>query len=139
MLDVQAVYGSPIKTDRKPQNSDSALGMDNMDQFLNLMVTQLKYQDPLNPSDGADYLAQTAQMTTVEQLINLNRNTKQTYAASFLGKEITANVTNSGGGTEEVKGLVKEIQYPEEGDPILVLTDGSVVHLKEVVNVTEPA
>lgn len=139
MLDVQAVYGSPIKTVKKAENSESALGMDSMDQFLTLMISQLKYQDPLKPADGADYLAQTAQMTTVEQLLKLNQNTNRTYASSFLGKEVVAQVTNSGGGTEEVAGVVKEIKYPDKGEPQLILADGTVVRLNEVVNVTEPA
>src|SRR5438477_5187023 len=43
------------------------------DQFLHLLVTQLKYQDPLNPHDGAAMAAQLAQFSSVEQLQNINQ------------------------------------------------------------------
>lgn len=42
------------------------------DVFLQLMVTQLKYQDPLNPQDNGAFVAQMAQFTSLEQIQNLN-------------------------------------------------------------------
>ena len=42
------------------------------DQFVHLLVTQMKNQDPLNPMDGKDLAAQLAQFSSVEQLINAN-------------------------------------------------------------------
>lgn len=42
------------------------------DTFLKLLVAQMKYQDPSNPTDGAQFLAQTAQFTMVEKLADVN-------------------------------------------------------------------
>ena len=42
------------------------------DEFLNLMVAQLKHQDPMNPSDSQNFLAQLAQFSTLEGIQNLN-------------------------------------------------------------------
>ena len=42
------------------------------DDFLKLLVTQLKYQDPLNPLDQNQFLAQTAQFTSLENLQNIS-------------------------------------------------------------------
>lgn len=39
----------------------------NKDQFLKLLVGQLRHQDPMNPSGGQDYIAQMAQFAIVEQ------------------------------------------------------------------------
>lgn len=42
------------------------------EEFLQLLVAQLRFQDPLNPSDPQDFAAQLAQFTSLEQLININ-------------------------------------------------------------------
>ncbi len=47
------------------------------DDFLNLLVTQLQYQDPLNPMDSADFTAQLAQFSSLEQLSNMSGQLKE--------------------------------------------------------------
>jgi flagellar basal-body rod modification protein FlgD len=42
------------------------------DEFLQLLVTQLRYQDPLNPMQAEDFAAQLAQFSSLEQLMNAN-------------------------------------------------------------------
>ena len=44
------------------------------DAFLKLMITQLRYQDPLEPMDNKDSIAQMAQFSSLEQMQNLNNN-----------------------------------------------------------------
>lgn len=44
------------------------------DDFLTLMVEQLKNQDPMNPSDSTEFTAQLAQFSSLEQLFNVNDN-----------------------------------------------------------------
>jgi flagellar basal-body rod modification protein FlgD len=70
-----------------PKNS-SAMGKD---EFLQLLVAQLKNQDPLNPMDGKDMAAQLAQFSTVEQLIDLNESMEASKAA----EEATAEAIKS--------------------------------------------
>lgn len=66
------------------------------DAFLRLLVAQMKYQDPMNPAQGADYIAQTAQFTVVEKLEELSSTAKTgntmsstLMAATMLGREVT--------------------------------------------------
>ena len=42
------------------------------DAFLKLMVTQLKYQDPLDPQDNSEYVAELAQFSALEQMTNVS-------------------------------------------------------------------
>jgi flagellar basal-body rod modification protein FlgD len=73
-------------------------GFNNLDQevFLKLLVAQMKYQDPSNPTDPAQFLTQTAQFTVVEKLDALSDLSQQVLdsakaqsAASMLGKTVT--------------------------------------------------
>lgn len=75
------------------------------DEFLQLLVTQLRYQDPLNPMKADDMAAQLAQFSNVEQLIEANRHLSQqasyfealthgfntNAAMSVLGKTVLAH------------------------------------------------
>lgn len=55
--------------DRMAPKPNAELGKD---EFLQLLVAQLKSQDPLNPSKPEEFAAQLAQFSSVEQLININ-------------------------------------------------------------------
>jgi flagellar basal-body rod modification protein FlgD len=51
------------------------------DAFLKLLVAQLKYQDPLNPTDGSEFMAQTAQLQMVEKLEELSKQNAELLAS----------------------------------------------------------
>ncbi len=66
------------------------------DAFLKLLVAQLRYQDPLDPSDPADFMATTAQFTTIEKLDQIAEQGANaailsglSTASSLVGRAIT--------------------------------------------------
>ncbi len=68
----------------------------NEDTFLKLLVAQMQYQDPMNPTDSTQMLAQTAQFAEVESLNNIESEIKAQSAAtevleagSMVGKDVT--------------------------------------------------
>jgi flagellar basal-body rod modification protein FlgD len=86
---------TPAASQTTPTPADSSASLDE-NQFLQLMVTQLKDQDPLNPTDTSSYLSQLAQFTALEQETNTATNTLQlessnqtTEALSLLGQTVT--------------------------------------------------
>ena len=52
------------------QRKNDALGKD---AFLKLLVTQMRYQDPLDPQDNSEYLSQLAQFSALEQMTNVSK------------------------------------------------------------------
>lgn len=88
-----------------PVAGKSTLGKDD---FLKLMLTQMKSQDPLNPMESTEFAAQLAQFSSLEQLLNLNDQMKtsidanfyftqsinNTLAATFIGKEAKLSTNN---------------------------------------------
>ena len=59
-------------------------------QFLNLLVAQLKGQNPLDPKDGTEFVSQLAQFSSLEELINI-RTTLDSFKASSTDKTDTTD------------------------------------------------
>ena len=74
---------------------------DNFDTFLNILTTQLKNQNPMDPLDTNQFTAQLVQFTGVEQQLKTNeylatlmlagQNTAKSDAVSYIGKEVTSS------------------------------------------------
>lgn len=96
--------------------------------FLNLLVAQLRYQNPMAPSDPSAMLQQTAAFTQVEtmqrlaaaqqQLLGLQR---ATVAADMVGKEVTAQAADGA----QITGVVDGVRFTGTG-PVLLLGDREV-------------
>lgn len=54
------------------------------DDFLKLMITQMKNQDPMSPMDGSQFASQLAQFSSLEQLSNLNTNMETSINANYM-------------------------------------------------------
>ena len=75
-----------------------------LEQFLTIMTTQLKSQDPLEPMDNGDFLGQIAQFGTVTGIENLNESFagfsnaitsgQALQAGSLVGREVLAPVSS---------------------------------------------
>ena len=115
---------------------DKGLGKD---EVFKLLLTQLQYQDPLNPMDKTELIAQLAQFSALEKLQSLDDNMalmlemeQLGQASGLIGKEIEASVGNGG---ETVKGVVTAAKM-EDGGAVLSVGSRSV-KLSEVVSVSE--
>jgi flagellar basal-body rod modification protein FlgD len=87
------------------------------DDFLNLLIAQLKNQDPLNPMKDQEFIAQLATFSSLEQVSNMNKNLEEflkqqsyqnaTVASTMIGKEITS--------IEGEKGVVASVKIEDSG------------------------
>jgi flagellar basal-body rod modification protein FlgD len=94
-----SAINSATSAQTKSDAARTSLASD-VESFLQLLTTQLKYQDPLSPMDSTEFTSQLAQFATVEQGINTNSNlesllalTRSNQAAtalSYIGKTVEA-------------------------------------------------
>jgi flagellar basal-body rod modification protein FlgD len=123
------------------QSPTAAAGSDSdKEMFLNLMVAQLRYQDPMNPADSGQFLAQNAQFTALEKMQDVADQTAALLsaqisfgAAGMVGKNVTYENTD---GTK-TSGLVGSVTYDASG-PMLVV-DGKNVSLGQVQSISATA
>lgn len=95
-----------LKNTSKSNNS----GMDK-DAFLQLLVAQMKYQDPLEPTSNTEFVSQYAQFSQVEQMQNMSGSMDLARASSLVGKEVYVKTTTTAGDTKLVKGKVDYVVY----------------------------
>ena len=94
----------------KKSTKSSKSGMDK-EAFLQLLVAQMKYQDPLEPTSNTEYIAQYAQFSQVEQMQNMSSSMDLQRASSLVGKEVYIKTTTSSGETKLVQGRVDYVSY----------------------------
>jgi flagellar basal-body rod modification protein FlgD len=104
--------------------------------FLDLLVDQLKYQDPLSPMSGAQFMSQVAQLSEVETMQTLAQDisksssaTELASATKLIGSSVQA-ITKDG---TKVSGIVSAVKL-REGSPELVV-DGTTIHMDDLAEV----
>lgn len=102
----------------KKDTGTNSLGKD---QFLQLLTTQLKYQDPMAPMDNTQMVAQLAQFSSLEQTSNLNTTFESFKNVTLIGRSISAYNT-----TDKVAtiGTVKSVSF-QNGNTILNVLDSN--------------
>ena len=88
------------------------------DAYLQLLVTEMKYQDPLNPSTNTEYMSQLAQFSQLEAMNNLSDNYANSSAFGLVGKYVIMNVADSNGNITQKSGLVDYVTV-KNGDAML--------------------
>ena len=131
---IDAITGVNSDTANAPSIADSIDG--GQDLFLQLLVAQVRYQNPLEPMDNNEYLAQTAQFTMVEQMTKVAEQQSEllafqraTLASGLVGQTVTGIDEMLG---SEISGVVESVEY-NYGDPQLVI-GGQRVGLDEIVS-----
>lgn len=127
------------------------------DAFLQLLVTQMKYQDPLDPQDNGEYLAQLAQFSALEQMTNVSDGLSSVsklvsnidtsvlvgQLSSMIGQQVqwttATTTTDADGNTKTIKntleGTVKGVSI-SDGSPSIVAEVGGKTYQVAISDVT---
>src|SRR5437764_3492349 len=131
---IAATNGAP--TTAKPTGTGALDG----NTFLQLLVAQLKYQNPLSPTDPTQFMSQTAQFTEVEKLqmiadqsTKLLASQQSSEATGMLGQQIVA----AGPDGNDITGIVTGMRLTSTG-PILKV-NGTDIALSAIKEVDRPA
>ena len=110
------------------------------DAFLKLLIAELSNQDPLNPMDDREFIAQMAQFSTLEQMTNMTKaleglsSMEQYSAVNYVGKKVAFTQTGDDGTTTPVAATVLAVWFdPKEG--VILETDLGDIPLKQIEGV----
>ncbi len=120
--------------------STTAATDESKEMFLQLRVAQLRYQDPMNPADSSEFLAQNAQFTALEKMQEVADQTAMVLqattafgASSLVGRDVSYTLSDGTQGTGAVHGVsfgaagpvldVGGVDVPLAS--VLAVTDGS--------------
>jgi len=113
--------GAPGATSATDAASNPLNQLDNAQTFLQLLVAQLKNQDPTNPTDPTAFMTEIAQLTAVESQTSLSAEEQTVAADSMIG--LTVNGTNATGAA--VSGQVTGVLLSSSGAPTLEVQPAS--------------
>ncbi len=107
-IDTSTVTSTVTAKDSKDSNSSL-----DKDAFLQLLVAQMQYQDPLQPTSNTEYMSQLAQFSTVEELQNIDSTFGNSQAMNLTGQYVILNVPDAAGNINQVSGLVDYVTLSE--------------------------
>jgi len=99
--------------------------------FLKLLVAQMRYQDPLEPMKDTEFVAQTAQFSSLEAQLDMNKSMIAVQTMGMIGRNIMAYAADG----STIMGKVASVDMTAEL-PAIRLEDNTLVALKDVFRVT---
>ncbi|MBE5823604.1 MAG: hypothetical protein E7308_05990 [Butyrivibrio sp.] len=106
------VVNSGIKTEEQKAATKTTPNGYDKDAFMQILVAQMKYQDPMEPTSNTEYISQYATFTQVEQLSNMANAMSLSRASEMVGKTVVITQKNADNGTtSEVQGVVDYVTY----------------------------
>ncbi|SDB11294.1 flagellar basal-body rod modification protein FlgD [Pseudobutyrivibrio sp. YE44] len=103
----------------------------NKDMFLQLLVAEMQYQDPLEPSDNSQYVAQLASFTQIEAMQSVQDNMETIQSNSIVGKVVALNING-----QELTGKVDFVTKDDKKGTMLSI-DGELYEMSKMISVID--
>ncbi|MCR5357727.1 MAG: flagellar hook capping protein [Lachnospiraceae bacterium] len=129
---VQQTTSANSANGKSQQSSGSTM---DKESFLQLLVAQMKYQDPMEPTSNTEYVAQYAQFSELEAMQNLSSNMDIQRATGLVGKEVIMKTTGASGEPIYVQGKVDFVSM--EGSKAYLTINGSKYSIDDLDTVVD--
>ncbi|WP_026689896.1 flagellar hook assembly protein FlgD [Alteribacter aurantiacus] len=137
--------------DYKARNSNKRTDDLDKDAFLKILITQLQNQDPLNPMEDKEFIAQMAQFSTLEQMANISSTLDKLVSApdqqsftsygDMIGKKVEweKKQTDEAGDNIGIvqSGVVTQVSF-KEGKTTFIVDDKHHLSKKEIMSISNP-
>lgn len=136
---IAPVEDGQLVTSTSGTTTQASSSTDSMDKeaFLQLLVAQMKYQDPLEPTSNTEYISQYAQFSQVESLQNMSSSMDLQRASGLVGQTVYVKATATSGETSYIYGKVDYVTY--EGGKAYVYINENRYALSDVETVLDSA
>ena len=132
VVDGKITENTAIESTSKKTVGTSELGKD---AFLQLLVTQMQHQDPLNPSTDTEFISQLATFSQLEEMQNLSQTTENAHLFTLIGKDVCVSYEDANG---EVKYVTDTVDYvTKSGGKAYLSINDSLYSLDQLVEVYE--
>lgn len=128
--------GEVQNLDNSSKNKNTAPAGYDKDSFLQILVAQMKYQDPMEPTSNTEYINQYATFTQVEQLSNMANAMSLSRASEMVGKTVRITQYNSDTGESSViEGVVDYVTF--SGNKAYLNINGENYSIDDVTEVLD--
>ena len=125
------IYGDKYNTDKDAAATKGKSTDDTKQMFLKLLVTEMQYQDPLQPTDNSEYVKEMATFSQVEAVNAIKSDMTAMQANTLVGQCVTVLDEND----KEVTGIV---DYITKDNPPMLSVDGNLYSIEKIQSVQEP-
>ena len=130
------VVDTGAESNSSSSTSKKSGGSLDKDAFLQLLVAQMKYQDPLEPTDNTEYISQLATFSQLEETQNMQASLQEMEANSLVGKQVVLRVTSSATGeTSDVTGTVDSVIH--ENNKTYLMVNNNLYSIDDLYSVMD--
>jgi flagellar basal-body rod modification protein FlgD len=129
------IESSGLNASEPAKLTDSAKASVDYDAFLKLLMEQLKSQDPTDPVDQTQTLAQLASFSNVEQTIKINEKLTRILETSGLNQSVQLIGRSVESMVDGRAGIVKTVEFSQSG-PVALLESGERIEINAGIRVS---
>ncbi len=129
---VNGIVDQTVSATTASEEASNSLGKD---AFLQLLVTQMQNQDPLEPTTDTEFVSQLATFSQLEQLQNLTTTFESSQAMTLVGQNVILATTDSSDNTNYISGTVDFVNV--SGDKVQLSVGGNLYDIADLYSVID--